>query len=79
MKVNVLGKEYVSGTSKKNGKPFAANVVYISHKKNGVEGMCVDNVWLDPVGYPLDGIRVGSVYDLDRDSRGFVIDFTLAR
>jgi len=79
MKVNVLGKEYVHGTSHKTGKDFAANVVHISHKKNGVEGVCVESVWLDSDGYPLSDIRVGSVYDLDRDSRGFVIDFTLAR
>jgi len=78
MKVNVVGKKFVSGTSKKTGKEFAANVAYVAHKKNGVEGMAVDTVWLDPVTYPLAGIQVGKTYDLDRDGRGFIIDFTLA-
>lgn len=79
MKVTVIGKEYVSGTSKKTGKPFAANVVHISHKKNGVEGMAVDSVWLDPASYPLPDIQVNKVYDIDRDGRGFICGFELAR
>ena len=50
MKVTVMGKEYVSGTSKKTGKDFAANVVHVTHKKNGVEGgvnpkFCVNSIW----------------------------------
>jgi len=44
MKVTVLGKEYASGTSKKTGKDFAATVVHVSHKKNGVDGLSVDNM-----------------------------------
>jgi len=79
MKVTVIGKEFVSGTSKKTQKDFASNVVYISHKKNGVDGLAVDSVWLDPKTYPLTDIAVGKVYDLDRDSRGFVCGFEPAR
>lgn len=33
MKVVVIDKEYVSGTSHKNGKPFEANVAHVSFKK----------------------------------------------
>lgn len=79
MKVTVIGKEFVSGTSKKSGKDFAANVVHIAHNKNGVTGQAVDTVWLDPVQYPLDSIAVGKVYEVDRDNRGFLIDFTPVR
>ena len=79
MKVTVMGKEYVSGTSKRTGKDFAANVVYVTHKKNGVEGVAVDSVWLDPATYPLFDIQVGKVYDLDRDGRGFIVGFELSR
>ena len=74
-----MGKEYVSGTSKKTGKDFAANVVYVTHKKNGVEGVAVDAIWLDPSTYPLFDIQVGKVYDLDRDGRGFIVGFELTR
>ena len=79
MKVMVIGKEYVNGTSKKTGKDFAANVVHVSHNKNGVEGQVVDSIWLDPVQYPLSGIVVGKPYEVDRDGRGFIIDFTPVR
>ena len=44
MKVTVIGKEYASGTSKKTGKDFAATVVHVSHKKNGVDGTAVDSI-----------------------------------
>ena len=79
MKAVVLGKEYASGTSKKTGKPFAATVVHVSFKKNKVEGQAVDSVWLDPVSYPVESILVGKTYDIDRDARGFVVGFDLAR
>lgn len=79
MKVVVIGKEYVCGTSKKSGKEFSSNVVHVSHKKMGVTGQAVDSIWLDPVSYPLDSIEVGKAYEVDRDGRGFLIDFTPVR
>ena len=78
MKVSVVGKEFVSGTSKRTGKDFASNVAYVTHKKNGVNGLAVYSIWLDPVQYPLDSIQIGKVYDVDRDQRGFLISFDLA-
>lgn len=79
MKVTVIGKEHVSGTSKKTGKPFSATVVHTSYKRNRVDGLAVEAVWLDDVTYPVESVKVGSVYDLDRDSRGFVCGFEPAR
>lgn len=78
MKVVVIGKEYVSGTSRKNGKPFEANVAHVSFKKMGVEGQSVDSIWLNPNDYPLSSIQVGKTYEVDRDSRGFLLSFDLA-
>lgn len=78
MKVVVIGKEYVIGTSRKNGKPFEANVVHVSFKKMGVDGQAVDSIWLNPNDYPLTGIQVGKTYEVDRDSRGFLLSFDLA-
>lgn len=78
MKVVVIGKEYVSGTSRKNGNFFEANVVHVAFKKMGVEGQSVDSIWLNPNDYPLNGIQIGKTYDVDRDSRGFLLSFDLA-
>lgn len=77
MKVTVLGKEFASGVSKKSGKDFASTVVHVSFKKNKVDGQAVDSVWLDPISYPVSDIKVGATYDVDRDSRGFVVGFDL--
>lgn len=79
MKVTVLGKEFVSGTSKKTGREYASTVVHVAFKKNRVEGQAVESVWLDSVSYPPAEIQVGKVYDIDRDNRGFVIGFEAVR
>ena len=77
MKVNVIGKEYVKGHSKKTGNDFEANVVHVTYKQDGVEGQTCESVWLDCDRHPLNAIQVGKVYDLDRNSRGRIVGFTL--
>lgn len=77
MKVMVMGKEHVQGTSRKTQKPFDNTVVYVQHKKNGVDGVVCGNVWLNAGTYPIEGIQLGKTYNLDRDERGFVMAFEL--
>ncbi|NLW46313.1 MAG: hypothetical protein GXY86_03100 [Firmicutes bacterium] len=78
MKVVVIGKEHVSGKSRKTGNPFDSNIVHVSYKKNGVTGEACESIWLSPDSYPLSSIEVGKQYNLDRDSRGFVCGFDKA-
>ena len=75
MKVIVLGKENINGTSKKTGKEYNLNMIHITYKRNGVDGQAVDTVALDANTYPIASIAVGKTYDLDRDGRGYVIAF----
>ena len=75
MKVRVVGKEFASGTSRKSGKDFAATIAHIVYPKARCEGQAVESVWLNPMDYPVDKIAVNKDYNLDRDSRGFVIGF----
>jgi hypothetical protein len=77
MKVTVIGKEYVKGTSKKTNSPFEANVAHVTYKQDGVEGLTCESVWLDCDSHPLNAIQVGKVYNIDRNSRGRIVDFTL--
>lgn len=77
MKVSVVGKEHVSGISKKTGKPFDNNLAHISYSKAGVTGAATEVLWLDVADFPLDSIHVGRTYDLDRDNRGYMINFKL--
>lgn len=76
MKVTVLGKQNLKGTSRKTGKPFDSNVAHVSMEQNGVEGKAVQTIWLDPATYPLHTIKVGAVYNVDYDNRGFLVSFT---
>lgn len=76
MRVHVLGKQFVKGTSKKTGKEFAANVVDVCFVRDGVEGYATDRIWLNPDKYPLSEIALDKDYNVDRDFRGFLIGFT---
>lgn len=77
MKVTLVGKSSVSGTSRKTGNPYNCTVAHITFKKNGVDGVAADAVWLDAASYPASALKVGSTYDIDRDSRGYPIAFDL--
>lgn len=78
MKVTVVGKRHLAGKSRKTGNDFDNNLVYVTVKQYGVEGLSVDTLWLKSHEYPLDTINVGTVYDVDRDSRGYIVGFTPA-
>ena len=78
MKVTVVGKRHLAGKSRKTGNDFNNTVVYVTMKQNGVDGLSVDSLWLDAAEYPTATIDVGAVYDVDRDSRGYIIGFTPA-
>jgi len=76
MKVTVIGKQNVKGTSRKTNKPFDSNVVHVSFEQMGVEGKATQQIWLDPVSYPLHSIKIGGVYAAEYDNRGFLISFS---
>lgn len=75
MKVTVIGKEVMSGTSKKTGQPYEATIAHVQYKKARVEGYAVEGVWVDSTLCQPYDIEVGASYDLDRDGRGFIISF----
>lgn len=76
MKVTVLGKQNLKGTSRKTGKPFDSNVIHVSMEQSNVEGKAVQTIWLDPIAYPLSSIRVGTAYNAEYDNRGYLVAFT---
>ena len=75
MKVTVVGKRHLSGTSRKTGNPFNNSVVYVTCPQSGVDDLTVDSLWLDANQYPIDTIKIGSTYDVDRDARGYIVGF----
>ena len=78
MKVTVIGKEHIQGKSRNTGREFDSNVIHVAYAKNGVEGQTVESIWLNPVNFPLKAIELGGAYIVDRDSRGFILDFVKA-
>ena len=72
MKVIVVGKANRSGVSKKSGNPYDFNIALVTHAQNGIEGLNATGINLDPKTYPLAGIQVGKVYNVDYDNRGYV-------
>lgn len=77
MIVTLLGKEHVSGISRKTGKEFDSNVVHVAFKKKGLEGSATEIIWLNPEHYPINSLQLGKNYNLDRDKRGYVCGFDL--
>lgn len=76
MKVMVVGKEIVSGVSKKTEQPYKATIVHCTYKKGRVEGLVAENLWVDQSLIDPKDIFVGTEYEVDRDSRGFLMNFS---
>ena len=75
MKINVIGKAHLQGTSKKSGKPYNFVQVHYNGPARGVEGLAAQTLMLDPALYPVESISVNSTYNVEFDNRGFVVGF----
>ena len=69
MKIKVIGKAHLEGTSKKTGKPY-------NLKAQGVEGDAAMTMPLDPTFCPYAAIIVGGEYDVEFGPHGRVMNFT---
>lgn len=75
MRIKVIGKTHMEGTSKKTDKPYNFNMVFFIGPAQNVEGERGQELMLDPVRYPIDSIHVGQDYEVDFGLRGVVMDF----
>lgn len=75
MKIKVIGKAHLEGTSKRTGKDYNFNQVHYNGKARGVEGMAALTLTLDPKEYPLSDIAVGAEYNVEFDNRGYIQEF----
>lgn len=74
MKILVEGKAHLEGVSKKTGKDYNFNQIHYLAPARGAEGRAAQTVTLDPKGYPIDDIIVGSLYEIEFDRSGYVVD-----
>ena len=75
MKIKVIGKQHLQGTSKKTGNPY--NFIQIHHVSpaRGVEGMAARTLSLAPNFMLFDDTRVNGEYDVEFNQGGYVISF----
>lgn len=75
MKIKVIGKTHLKGTSKKTGNPYDFNQVHYTGPARGVEGLSAQTLSLDPQTYPYDSITLNADYIVEFDSHGYLVDF----
>lgn len=70
MKIKVIGKAHLKGHSERTGKDYDfLQFHYIGHDPN-VEGEAALTVSVDPGLIDFEGVKVGSLYELDYGPRG---------
>ena len=75
MKIHVVGKLHLKGTSKKSGNPYDFIQVHYLGKAPGVEGQAALTLNLDPTDHSYASIKVPADYIAGFDGKGFIVDF----
>ncbi len=73
MKIQVIGKAHLEGTSKKTGKPYNFNQIHYNSPAPNVEGLAAQTLMLDPAQFPLSMFTIDEVYDIQFNQRGYVV------
>ena len=76
MRIVVVGKAHLKGTSKKTGNDYDFLQVHYLGPEFGVEGEAAQKISLDPQVVPYESIEVGAPYDAQFDPRGRCVEFT---
>ncbi len=75
MKIKVIGKQHMTGTSKRTGQPYNFVAIHYNAPDRGVEGLAAKQINLDPTIYPFAQVVVGAEYEVDFNERGYCVDF----
>lgn len=76
MKIKVIGKAHLKGTSKKSGNDYDFIQVHYNAPAFGVEGLAAQTLSLDPRQYDYFDVIVGGEYNAEFGPRGFLVEFT---
>lgn len=79
MKIEVIGKQHLNGTSRKTGKPYDFTVVHFNITQFGVEGLsaCTLNIGNELIAY--NDIHLGVEYIIEFDFHGRVVKVSPAK
>ncbi len=75
MKIKVIGKQHMTGTSKRTGQPYDFVSIHYNAPDRGVEGVAAKQLNLDPTLYPFANIVIGGEYEVDFNERGYCVNF----
>lgn len=75
MRIKVVGKAHLEGTSKKTGRDYNFYQVHFLGPAFGVEGQAAQTISLDPQLIPYPSIEVGADYNAEFDPRGHCVSF----
>ena len=75
MKMKVVGKAHLEGTSKKTGRDYNFNQVHFLGPAFGAQGQAAQTISLDPAMVPFDSIEIDALYNVEFDQRGFCVLF----
>lgn len=75
MKIKVISKAHLKGTSKKTDNPYDFIQVHYNGPARGVEDLAALTANLDPALYPFADVVIGCEYTLEFDNRGYPVTF----
>lgn len=75
MKIKVIGKAHLKGTSRRTGNPYDFIQVHYNSPAQGVEGIAALTVNLNPSQVNYDSIAVSGEYNVEFDQRGYPVVF----
>ena len=75
MKIHVVGKAHLKGTSKKTQKPYDFLQLHYLGLARDVVGQAALTLSLEPSQYPYEQITVPGDYIVEFDNRGFPVEF----
>ena len=75
MRIKVIGKAHLKGTSKRTGNPYDFIQIHYNGAAFGVEGVAACTLSLDPQQYSYDCITIGGEYNVEFGPRGYLVEF----
>ncbi len=78
MKINVIGKAHLQGTSRKTGNPYNFIQLHYNGPARNVVGLAAMTLSLDPSMVRYDSIEVPGDYNVEFDNRGYPVAFAPA-
>ncbi len=78
MKIDVIGKAHLQGTSRRTGNPYNFIQVHYNGPARNVVGLAALTLSLDPSMVRYDSIVVPGDYNVEFDGRGYPVAFAPA-